>query len=61
MKEFTAASMKMGTRMGIWILKDISHPSRPHDELCIWRNIQKEKVQSSLSKFWLSTEHGHNY
>ena len=51
---------KMGIRVGIWNLKDIPnniHPPWLHDVLCLWRNIQKELVQSSLSNFKLSTEH----
>ena len=53
-QEFTAACIKWVLRVGIWNLKENPnniHPPWLHDVLCLWRNIQKELVQSSLSNF----------
>ena len=44
-KEFTGACMKMGWKT----FPSNIHPPGPHNELCLWRNIREELVQSSLS------------
>ena len=45
-KELTGACMKRGWET----FPNNIHPPGPHDELCLWRNIQKELVQSSFHK-----------
>ena len=47
-KEFTGACMKMGWKT----FPSNIHPPGPHNELCLWRNIREELVQSSLSNFY---------